>query len=256
MRWIKIYDTLLDWEWYADGNMVRLWLHLLLKANYKDKKWMGKVIKRGQLVTGRVALSEELGISEKSIRTCLSRLVDTGEISIKTTNKYSVITICKYEEYQLCENDERPANGQQAATTIEYKECKNKKNNLKEKEKKEKEDFVAPEFKEAFSMWLEYKRQRRESYKSELSLRKCYNNLLKLSANSPSAAMAIVEQSMANNWAGLFALKQQHHENNQAISREQERAERQKGYLAAIARLAKENEQSAAELWEPDSVPW
>lgn len=68
-------------------------------------------------------------------------------------------------------------------------------------------DFVSPEYAETFTTWLEYKRERRESYKSDKSLRAAYSKLLQLSENDPQKATAIIEQSMANNWAGLFELK-------------------------------------------------
>lgn len=92
--------------------------------------------------------------------------------------------------------------------TIKEQEKKKKilsKDNIKEKEEN---GFVAPEFAQAFSVWLEYKRQRRETYKSDMSRKACYNKLVKLAGGDPAVAMAVVEQSMANNWAGLFALKQ------------------------------------------------
>ena len=73
-------------------------------------------------------------------------------------------------------------------------------------------DFVADNFKSIFQTWLDYKRERRESYKSAKSLTTCYNKLLDLSCNDPETARLIVEQSMAYNWAGLFPLKQEQHE--------------------------------------------
>lgn len=75
-------------------------------------------------------------------------------------------------------------------------------------------DFVADEFREIFNTWLEYKRQRKESYKSEKSLQSCYKQLLRLCDNNPNVATQIIEQSMANNWAGLFELKQRNNGNN------------------------------------------
>lgn len=74
-------------------------------------------------------------------------------------------------------------------------------------------DFVSPEFADVFSTWIEYKRERKESYKSEKSLKAAYSKLLKLSGNNPYIASEIVEQSMANNWAGLFELKTEHNGN-------------------------------------------
>jgi hypothetical protein len=74
--------------------------------------------------------------------------------------------------------------------------------------------YVSQEYKEAFTKWLEYKKARKESYKSNESVKECYDKLLALSGNNPATAMAIVKQSMANNWAGLFELKQKSNNGN------------------------------------------
>ncbi len=76
--------------------------------------------------------------------------------------------------------------------------------------------FVLPEFKEVFEDWLEYKKDRKEVYKSEKSFKACYDKLVKLSGNNPGMARQIIEQSMANNWAGLFALKTENDGNNRS----------------------------------------
>lgn len=113
--WIKIGRKLLDWEWYDTPGMVELWIHLLLRANYEDRKWRGGIIKRGQLITSVSALSEERGYSVKQIRTMLTRLEDSGCIVKQGTNKYTIITICNYDTYQTFEDDEGQAKGEQRA---------------------------------------------------------------------------------------------------------------------------------------------
>ena len=91
----------------------------------------------------------------------------------------------------------------------------------REKEKIEKENanlhkpkpydlsFVASEFVEVFTEWLEYKRGRRETYKTPMGLKKCYSHLINLCGGDVGKARLIVEQSIANNYAGLFELKAQ-----------------------------------------------
>ena len=98
--WILLSRKLLEWQWYDKSEMVHLWLHLLLTANIEDKKWHGMTINRGQLVTSVQGLSERLNISTWKIREGLNRLQTTGEVMIKTTNKYTLITICNYGIYQ------------------------------------------------------------------------------------------------------------------------------------------------------------
>lgn len=130
--WIKIYRKLLDWEWYDDINTKVLFIHLLLRVNTTDKEWHGMKICRGQLVTSLANLSEETGLSVRKIRLSLDKLESTGELTNKTTNKYSIITICKYDSYQENKksNDKqngkqtaikRQTNDKQTATTKEYK---------------------------------------------------------------------------------------------------------------------------------------
>lgn len=97
---IVLHRKMLDWEWYDDTNMVRLWLHLLLMANFREKSWHGQKIKRGQLVTGREELANQTGLSVQQVRTCLDRLINCGCITKKTTNRYTLITIAKYSKYQ------------------------------------------------------------------------------------------------------------------------------------------------------------
>jgi hypothetical protein len=98
--WIKLHRRLSQWEWYQDSQTVHLFIHLLIHANHAEKQWRGIKVERGQVVTGREALSTATGISERAIRTCLNRLKMTSEIKIQATNKYSIITICNYDEYQ------------------------------------------------------------------------------------------------------------------------------------------------------------
>lgn len=103
--WIKLHRKFLKWEWYHNSEMVHLFLHLIIMANHEDKKWKGIIIKRGQIVTGRNIICLETGISIQSIRTCLNRLKSTNEITSRSTNRFSIITICNYECYQVNEND-------------------------------------------------------------------------------------------------------------------------------------------------------
>ena len=99
--YIKIFRKMTGWGWYKDANTMRVFLHLLLTANYKESEYMGVKILPGQVVIGRKALAEALDISERKVRTALSHLKSTNEVTIKVTNKFSVATIVNWEMYQL-----------------------------------------------------------------------------------------------------------------------------------------------------------
>ena len=89
-------------------------------------------------------------------------------------------------------------------------EIKNKEIELSNDNPKKKSfdlSFVSSEYMEAFQEWLDYKKARKETYKTQMGVKKCYSLLLNLSRNNPAVAKQIIDQSIANNWAGLFELK-------------------------------------------------
>lgn len=110
---IKLHRQLLEWEWYTDNNVKSVFLHILLTANFKEKSWRGHTIKRGQTVTGRVELAKTLKMSEQEVRTALKKLVKTKEITIKSTNRFSIITLVNFEAYQDRHLDKQPTSNQQ-----------------------------------------------------------------------------------------------------------------------------------------------
>lgn len=147
--WIKIHRQITEWEWYRDANTFRVFMHLLLTANYEDKRWRNITVKRGQTVTGRMELAQILSLTERQIRTTLDKLKMSGVITVQATNQYSLITIENYSHFQdvASENvqpevsqttnnksDRSPTNSQPRvsaeATTQEKKNLKNKISSL------------------------------------------------------------------------------------------------------------------------------
>lgn len=107
--YVKLYRKLVQWEWYKDNVVKSLFLHCLISASFKDFSWMGNILKAGQFITSVKHLSEELGFSTQQIRTALKKLESTGELTSKSTNKFTIITVNKWEDYQ---SDEEPSNTQ------------------------------------------------------------------------------------------------------------------------------------------------
>lgn len=128
---IKLHRKMLDWEWYTDTNTKVLFLHCLFKANWKDGKWKGITVPRGSFITSRQKLAEELHMSEREVRTALTHLFSTNELTKSTSPKYTMITVVKYDEYQLSDQqkdqqatNKRPTNDQQTTTIEERKKRK------------------------------------------------------------------------------------------------------------------------------------
>ena len=97
---VKIYRSIIKWDWYDDANTFRLFFHCILKANYEDKEWHGLTIHRGSFVTSYGKLAKELKLTTDKIRTSIGKLKRTNNITIKSTNKYSVITVVAYKKNQ------------------------------------------------------------------------------------------------------------------------------------------------------------
>ena len=137
--WFKMPRTFDQWPWYQNSACVHMYLHLMMRANYKPKEWEDTVIERGELVTSIEKLSMELNLSVKQVRNILDKLQKTNFIERKGTNKYTRIKILNYEVYQSMPipegqtKDKQRANegqteGNQRATTKEIKkEEKDKK---------------------------------------------------------------------------------------------------------------------------------
>jgi hypothetical protein len=135
--WIKLHRQILEWEWYSDNNCFRLFLHLLLKANHKEKRFKGLELKVGSIVTSRDLLARETGLTSQQIRTALTKLISTNEITSVTSSQGTIIQIVSYEKYQVPTNEitnEQPTSNQQSTTN----------NNVK----KEKKEIYIPEFSE------------------------------------------------------------------------------------------------------------
>ena len=93
-----VYDTSV-FSWANHPATMLFYLYLLQKAAWRDTNWKGIPILRGQAVTGLHAMSKDTGLSIQEIRTCLQRLISSEEITVKSTNKYSVITIRRYDRF-------------------------------------------------------------------------------------------------------------------------------------------------------------
>lgn len=104
--YFKVYRNLFSWQYYTDGEMVILWLYLIGNANLtpSEKPPFGR-IERGQIVTSVNTLSKVLEMTPKKINLRLEKLQKSGEIVMKKTNKFHIITICNYDLYQGAETE-------------------------------------------------------------------------------------------------------------------------------------------------------
>ena len=209
---IKLYRQVMKWEWYDDANTFRLFIHLLLKANYEDAQWRGLTIKRGQLFTSIGHLSHELKISNKAIRIALDKLIKTKEVASKGASNGTMITICKYDSYQSSFN----AEGQTEWQTRGKRGATNNNNNNNNNNNKLIDlSFLQKDFIPLVEKWLLYKKEKKQEYKGQTSVKAFCKKLVEFSGGDAKIAEQIIEQSISNNWAGIFELKNNNNGNKQ-----------------------------------------
>jgi len=108
MSFIKLDRAIIDSYCFANPNHLKVWLWLLIKANFKKNYvplQIGKgtttiLVDRGQLIFGRFVAEKELKMDGSMVYRILKKFKELKQIDIESNNQYSVITICKYDSYQ------------------------------------------------------------------------------------------------------------------------------------------------------------
>jgi len=131
--WLKLHRQLKDWEWYDDINTSRLFIHCLIRANFKDTKWKGQEVLKGSFITSLDTLKQETSLTISQLRTAFSKLESTGEIEMKSQARSRTVTVIKYDLYQgdskLNEDEinvKSQGNRDEIATGIELKNLRTK----------------------------------------------------------------------------------------------------------------------------------
>jgi len=105
--WVRNWRKMERWGWYKNANAYRVFMRLIAEANYQESHLEGHLIKIGDVATSKKALSLALGIPEGQVRTALTNLTKTGDISQNSTNHFTIITVCNYEKYNSYEKEEQ-----------------------------------------------------------------------------------------------------------------------------------------------------
>lgn len=159
---VKLKRSILNWEWYGNLYMTRLFMHLIFTVNYEEKAWCGERIKRGERVVTLQGLADETGISKGEISKLLKKLEKSGEVLRRPTGRYTIVTLINYDEYVDTETEENPCENspkteeKRTVTQCNKYNNKNKKNNYNNKPVKSKISFDIDELEE--SSYLRYKK--------------------------------------------------------------------------------------------------
>ena len=100
---IKLHRKIVKWRWFKEPNTVVVWLAILAHVEWRKTA----ELKPGQWFTTVKELCEITGLKPQQVRTALNHLTNgsTNEITIKSTNKGSIITVANWRFYQMNPKD-------------------------------------------------------------------------------------------------------------------------------------------------------
>lgn len=95
--WYKQLRNRCERSWFKNAKANQLYDYLKDVAYVNDSQYRGVVVRRGSCPTTRAEMMEATGQTYAEIRTSLKLLQDYGEIIVKASNKFTIITICDYD---------------------------------------------------------------------------------------------------------------------------------------------------------------
>jgi hypothetical protein len=216
--WLRLHRQILEWEWYSCMKTTRVFLHLLLTASWRNARWQGVEIPRGSVFASPETLATATGLTRQQVRTVITRLKSTNEITTKSTNRGTLITLCNFEAYNPSDSEsnqqlnqqlnhtitsDQPAINQRLTTSEEGNKVKKERN---KKSGSKDSDFELPipldfsaEVQSALRDWKEH----RSEIKKKITATQ-WKRLLDDCRKEPVKMVAAIHKSVVSGWQGLF----------------------------------------------------
>ena len=189
-------------SWGNNPIIFYVFVRLVMKANWKDDVWQGMLVHRGELVTSVHNFAHELRLTDNQVKHALRCLQNDKQISIKSTNRFSNITICNYDSYQHSQKTDSQTN-LLATSPTKVNNRINKEINKEEKKDTNvsKEKLIFPFSSDAFmSVWNILasgpKWKKKTIHALQLSLNKLKNY-------DEEFAIRLIENAIEKNYQGL-----------------------------------------------------
>lgn len=180
MDYIKLPRSVFTEDLWHDGKLARLCLYLLSKS--------------GEAISFRSA-AKETRLSLQEVRTAVDKLKKNGAITQVVTQRTTQVAT----QIKFCDTGKKDRSITQVATQ--------KTTQVTTQIKQPLETYVDYRFAEAWQLWLDYRRETNNRYKSPRSERIGYEQFIKKSHNDPAQAMDMVKSTIANGYKGLYPNK-------------------------------------------------
>jgi len=110
--YIKLWRKIIENGWLKNHDLFIFWTYCLLKASYKCHTqivgFKQVELQPGEFIFGRRKAAKDIKMSEQTIRTCLKNLESMGNLTIKPTHLFSIISINNWNTYQGEEIETNP----------------------------------------------------------------------------------------------------------------------------------------------------
>lgn len=181
---IQFPRSALNDDLWRDGNLARIFVYLLTKADGN-----------GEIKTDMAKVAADLRLTRQQVRTLMKKIESNQMLTKSSTTKTTKLKF----EYQEVKPKRQPRkqpsqqpNDNQIKTIVpDYVSP----------------PFVAEEYREVWQMWIVYRKEINNNYKSEKSEKIGYEQMVKKSGDNPEVAKQMVEESIANGYKGMFAIK-------------------------------------------------
>ena len=218
--WLKLHRKLVESQVFSDPITLRLWIFLLIRANFRPSFFRGERVEVGQVAFSHRALSASLDLAIATLGRHLKRLEKWGQISLKAGRDFSIITICNWETYQNADaEDGTPASTPTSTPAVRKRyageHVPKKERSLRREETKKSggdepdelkpkipDELATPELVAAVENWMRYKSERRESY-TPTGLKMFYARLAnEVTRIGQKPIIEKLERAMSQNWRG------------------------------------------------------
>jgi len=143
-------------------------------------------------------LSKKCSLSERTVIRAIKNLIKEGYLEKTrqqyTSNKYRILVSDNMAQTKVTESHKRG----------DRESLKPSKETSKEPEYSLPEELNTPEFEAVWNEWIAY----RKEIKKKMTTRTINMQFKKLSGYPVGTAIAMIEQSIANGWQGIFELKE------------------------------------------------
>lgn len=196
--YIQLPRSALTDEMERNGDLARLLIYLLRRVD-----------ENGEIKTDMTEIAKDLVLSRQTVRTLMKKILANQILTKSSTTR---ITKLKFEYQEIKpkrqprkQPNQQPNTNQIKTSVPDYISP----------------PFVAPEFREIWQRFTEYRKEIKKPYKSESSERTAYFKMVEMSGNNPAVAKDMVERSILGQWQGLYKDNSNDKRNNNQQNRNQ-----------------------------------